>query len=55
MAMGRMQRLLAAGCRIDGLYWDKDGVMKFRATPSSGEWTDAQIAQVKRVLGVSQD
>jgi hypothetical protein len=51
--MTTLQKLRAAGCRVDGLSWDERGNLIFVATNVSGPWTDADKAKVQQALGRS--
>jgi len=46
-----LEKLKAAGVRIDGLSWNGAGELVFVATPVSGPWTQEQKAQACAVLG----
>jgi len=48
-----LSRLKAAHCRIDGLLVAPDGTPSFAATLASGEWSTAQQAAIRDVLGLS--
>lgn len=49
--MTLLQKLKAAGCRIDGLSWDSYGNLIFVATNVTGPWSNEDKAKVMRALG----
>jgi len=49
--MTLLEKLRAAGGRVDGLAWDERGDLIFRATNAQGPWSDADKAKVCQVLG----
>jgi hypothetical protein len=51
--MTLLQKLKAAGCRIDGLSWDPRGNLIFVATNVTGPWSHEDKAKVMRALGRS--
>jgi hypothetical protein len=49
--MTLLQKLRAAGARVDGLSWDQGGKLDFVATNANGAWTDEDKSKVLRALG----
>jgi hypothetical protein len=49
--MNTLAKLKAAGARHDGVNFDRDGKLIFRATNAGGAWTEAQKAAVIASLG----
>ena len=49
--MSTLERLKAAGARIDGLAWDERGNLIFHATQLSGPWSEEQKERAVRLLG----
>jgi hypothetical protein len=46
----RIARVRMAGCRVDGLDFEPNGIVMFRETNTGGPWTEDQKEQVSAVL-----